>query len=427
MGASSLRICQLGKFYPPATGGIEMHVRTLAQAQAALGMEVQVVCINHLDRNGRDVTWDRFAATETVEELDGSVRVTRVGRRACIARLDVCPRLLSVLAGLMRSGTDVLHLHAPNPATLLALAALRPRIPLVVTYHGDVVKQKVRGMIMRPFEHMVFRRATVLLSDSPTYPGGSAVLRRYQEKLAVLPLGIQVDSFLSPTPAARKHAQRLQEEYGEPLWLAVGRLIYYKGLHNAIRALASVPGKLMVIGHGPLESELKQLAEEVGVAGRIIWRGQVSEEELVGAYHAATALWFPSNERSEGFGLVQVEAMASGCPVINTAIPFSGVSWVCKHEKTGLTVPMNDPAALAAAARRLLDEPGLRDRMVSAGREEAAAQFDHRVMAERSLMIYHHILRNGSARKIAFSHGTDELGLPNVNGAAKPLTPELHA
>jgi rhamnosyl/mannosyltransferase len=382
----------LGKFYSPATGGIETHVRTLARAQAALGAEVRVVCVNHLDRKSRDVTWERFAVTETVEEWDGSVRVTRVGRRMSIARLDVCPDLPRVLSRLIRTGTDVLHLHVPNPTMLLALAVLQSRIPLVVTYHSDVVKQKLLGMAQRPFEHLVFRKAAVLLSNSPTYPGGSIVLQRYRGKLDVLPMGIEVDSYLRPTPIAWRHAQRLKKEHGEPLWLAVGRLVYYKGLHNAIRALALVPGKLMVVGNGPLERELKQLAEEVGVAGRVIWSGWVGEEELIGAYHAATAFWFPSNERSEGFGLVQVEAMASGCPVINTAIPHSGVPWVSKHGETGLTVPVNDAAALAAASRRLLDERRLRDRLASAARELAAARFDHRVMAEQSLQVYREVV-----------------------------------
>jgi rhamnosyl/mannosyltransferase len=404
MGASSLRICHLGKYYPPAIGGIETHVRTLARAQAALNAEVRVICINHLDRDGQDVTWKRFAATETVEELDSSVRLTRVGRRASVARLDVCPNLPHVLRELIHSETDVLHLHVPNPTILLILAAFPLRIPLVVTYHSDVIKQKVLGMAHRPFEYLVFGKAAILLSDSPTYPDGSIVLQRYRDKLAVLPLGIPVDSFLRPTLTAQEHTQQIKKECGQPLWLAVGRLVYYKGLHNAIKALAFAPGKLMIVGHGPLERELKQLADQVGVAERVIWRGRISEEELIGAYHAATALWLSSNERSEGFGQVQVEAMASGCPVINTAIPHSGVAWVSKHEESGLTVPMNDPVALAAAARRLLDENGLRNRLALAARERAKDRFDHREMAERSLSIYRQVLRRSKPESDGISH-----------------------
>src|SRR5205814_697475 len=106
-------------------------------------------------------------------------------------------------------------------------------------------------------------------------------------------------------------------------------------------------------------------------AHRVVFLGDLPCRQIVPYYLAATAFWFPSNARSEAFGLVQVEAMASGCPVINTAIPGSGVAWVSRHDESGLTVPMNDPLALARAARRLLDEPGLRERLASGGRERA--------------------------------------------------------
>jgi rhamnosyl/mannosyltransferase len=134
------------------------------------------------------------------------------------------------------------------------------------------------------------------------------------------------------------------------------------------------------------------LARQLQVANRIAWLPRMDNATLVGAYHAATALWFPSNARSEAFGLVQAEAMASSCPVINTDIPGSGVPWVCRHEESGLTVPVDDPAALAQAARRLVDEPGLRDRLGKAGRIRACAEFDQGLMAERSLELYRRVL-----------------------------------
>src|SRR6202008_3729780 len=133
----------------------------------------------------------------------------------------------------------------------------------------------------------------------------------------------------------------------------VGRLTYYKALHLTIDALASVPGTLLLIGTGPLETELRRRAQDRGVADRIVGRGRVGPEELAAAYHAATSLWFPSNARSEAFGLVQVEAMASGCPVINTAIAGSGGSWVSRDGETGRTVPVGDSKAFAAAANEL--------------------------------------------------------------------------
>jgi rhamnosyl/mannosyltransferase len=119
-----------------------------------------------------------------------------------------------------------------------------------------------------------------------------------------------------------------------------------------------------------------------------VFAGYLDDDELAGAYRAANALWFPSNARSEAFGLSQVESMASGCPVLNTSVPHSGVSWVSVHDETGLTVPIDDAPAFARAARRLLDEPGLHARLAEGARRRAVQAFDHMVMARRSLELY---------------------------------------
>ncbi len=139
-----LRVCHLAKFYPPAPGGIESHVRTLGRAQAELGMKVRVLCVNHQDRARRDVTWKPLARTATVEEWDGPVHVTRLGKWGNVARLDLCPRLLLELRRL-GDEVDILHLHAPNPIMTLALAAVRPRAKRVITHHSDVIRQRLPG------------------------------------------------------------------------------------------------------------------------------------------------------------------------------------------------------------------------------------------------------------------------------------------
>lgn len=408
-GHPPLRICHLGKYYPPASGGMETHVQTLARAQAELGAEVQVICVNHLDRGGQDVTWKVIGGSATAGGEDEQVRLLRLGRRACVARLDVCPGLLPALARLNPENVDVLHLHAPNPTMLLGLAAIRPRVPLVVTHHSDVVRQRFLGQLLRPFEHLVYHRAQRLLTTSPEYLGGSRLLQRYAEHVEPLPLGIDLGPYLKPSPEALSAAQRFRQQHRAPLWLCVGRLIYYKGLQHAVAALRQVPGKLLIIGTGPLEAELQKQAVQAGVNERIVWCGRLTPDELIGAYHAATGLWFPSNARSEGFGLVQVEAMASGCPVINTAIPNSGVAWVSRHEETGLTVPVDDTDAFVAAALRLVQETGLRDRLAAAARERARADFDYRLMGQRSLAIYRRALASTAAAPALAAHPVESV------------------
>jgi rhamnosyl/mannosyltransferase len=349
-------------------------VRTLAQAQARLGARVQVFCLNH-------------RAGPTTRESDGPVDVVRFRCAAALGKLDFCPDLLPALAGVE---ADVLHLQVPNPTMILALLLARPRPPLVVTYQSDTVRQRVRKVLFRPLERLAYRRVRAILATSPHYAAGSSFLRSYTERLHVVPMGIDLTPYLHPAAEDGAQARRIQAQYQGPLWLACGRLIYYKGLINAVRALARTPGTLVVVGDGPDRPQLEAEARRRAVRDRIVFVGDVPR--VIPFYLAAFALWFPSNARSEAFGLVQVEAMASGCPVINTAIPASGVPWVSRHEETGLTVPMNDPAALARAAQRLLAEPGLRHRLSRNARERACREFDHLTMARRSLEVYREIL-----------------------------------
>ena len=323
-----------------------------------------------------------------------AARATRVGLQA---------RHVPVAARhprkLREERTDIVHVHAPNPTMFLALATLPPFSTLVVTHHSDVVKQRVLGRVFAPVERRVHERAALVLSDSEAYVGGSSVLRGLGSKVRALPLGLDLAPFVSPNAPALAAEARLRSQLGQPLWLAVGRLVYYKGLMTAIDGLAHLPGRLLVVGTGPLEPALRAHAKTRKVADRIEWLGHVEPDDLVGAYRAATALWFPSNARSEGFGLVQVEAMASGCPVINTAIPHSGVSWVSRDGESGLTIPVGDPKALVAASRRLLDESGLREALSVGAVERARREFDDGAMARRCLELYSTALGRSAPRK----------------------------
>lgn len=374
--SATLRICHLGKYYPPAPGGIETHVRTLARAQAALGCDVRVYCLAH-------------EKGPTAVDQDGPVEVTRFRPAASVAKLDYCPELAYALR---RVEADVLHMQVPNPTMLLAVLAARPKVPLVVTYQSDVVRQRLRAALFRPLERLAYRHVRAILATSPTYVPGSRFLRAYADRIRILPMGINLDPYRDPSEADSAEAEDIRLRYPGPVWLGCGRLIYYKGFLNAVRALTEVPGTLLIVGDGPDRASIEAEAGRLGVRDRVHLLGSMPYQKVVPYYLAAEAFWFPSNARSEAFGIVQVEAMASGCPVLNTEIPHSGVSWVSPHGQTGLTVPVNDPSALAKAARRLLEEPGLRAHLAASARARASEEFSDHVMAERSLAIYRQVL-----------------------------------
>lgn len=387
-----MKILHLGKYYPPALGGIELHVQTLAREQARLGAEVTVLAVNH-EQAGRDTTYSALARTRTVEEQDGAVRVVRVGRVGTIAgKLSVTPRLPLLLRRL-GGEADLIHLHCRNPTMSAGLRAL-PRLPapLVITHHSDVAKQRVLRRALLALEGPLYRQAKRILATSPAYAQASPVLQGLMERVRALPLGIDLEPFEAPSPEVLSEAEALRDRYPGPRWLMVGRLIYYKGHEVALEALEQLPGTLIVIGTGPLAGSLWERAERTGISKRVAFLGEVSETTLRAAYQAADAFWFPSIARSEGFGLVQVEAMASGTPIVNTKIPGSGVHWVSPEGISGLTVPVGDPAAFAAAVRRLLDEPELALRLGEGGRIRARERFAAEQMGRTSLEHYREAL-----------------------------------
>ena len=241
---SLLRIVHLGKYFHPAHGGIERAVRSLAHAQARIGCPVRVICMDH----------ERGRATRV--EQDGPVEVVRLRRAASFCKIDHCPDLPRVLRD---SEADLLHLHTPNPSMIIGLMLSGVRTPLVVTHHSDVVKQYLRRVLFSPIERACYDRARLILSSSPPCIAGSAVLRRYPDRVAVLPSGWSLRPSWTRRPRSVVHRDRLRRAYPGPLWFSCGRLVYYKGLETALHALQSVPGTLLIAGDGPARTRLERL------------------------------------------------------------------------------------------------------------------------------------------------------------------------
>ncbi|MGH9316875.1 MAG: glycosyltransferase [Thermoanaerobaculia bacterium] len=395
-GKQSLHIVHLAKYYPPSPGGMETHIACLARQLTQKGARVSVVCINDRDGVSGASATGFFGPTAPSRENDAGVEVLRVGRWLSFGSVDMPRGLMASIREALRSEPDVVHLHTPNPVMTVALRRAGAMVPLVITHHSDVIRQRTLRKVFAPLEHWVYRQAGAIITTSPVYSSGSQLLKDFKEKVRCVPLGIDLAPFLAPSPEAVLEEGRMRRSLPGPIWLVVGRLVYYKGVEVAIRALTGLAGTLIIVGTGPLREKLSRLAEKEGLAARVRFLGNVTPATLAGAYRAATALLFPSCARSEAFGLVQVEAMASGCPVINASIAGSGVPWVSRDGDTGLTVPTDDPMALAEAANRLLADPALRERLGQRGRARALAEFEEGHMADLTLAVYEQI---GSRRK----------------------------
>ena len=375
-----MKVLHVGKFYPPHAGGMETHLELLCRKLVRDGdsdVDVEVV----VSADGRRTT---------VETRDG-VRVTRIGTVATVAAASFNPGLARTIR---RSGADLVHFHHPNPTAVLSYFASGRRGPLVVTYHSDIVRQRVLGTMVSPLIHAFLARADAIIATSPQYLASSPVLRRHADRCHVLPFGVEMGEM---EDVDRSEVAGIRARFGDRIVLAAGRLVYYKGFDYLVRAMRTVPGRLLIVGDGPLRGELERIAAEAGVADRVTLLGPVPD--LRPWYHAADAFAFPSVARSEAYGIVQMEAMACGLPVVNTALD-TGVPFVSPDGVTGITVPPADVDALAEALRRLLDDPALRQRMGRAGRARIAGELSADRMAARTAALYRAVLH---ARRTASS------------------------
>jgi rhamnosyl/mannosyltransferase len=291
------RVLQLGKFYPPYMGGIETHLETLCGELRGFA-DLTVLVSNVQNRR--------------LEDRRDGMRIVRLPPRVWLSSAPLCP---AIAPEIRRLRPDLIHLHLPHPGGMLGLLASGYRGALIVTYHSDVVRQRWRAAPFTPVLHAALRRAHTIVATSQAYVQTSPVLRRFASKCRVVPYGIHVDRFRH---VDADNVAALRARFGDRMLLAIGRLVYYKGFDVLVEAMRHLAGHLVVIGDGPLRHSLEARAAALGVHDKVTFAGEIGNDQLAPYYKAAQVFVLPSVARSEAFGIVQVEALASGIPVINT-------------------------------------------------------------------------------------------------------------
>ena len=356
-----MNILHVYKDYFPVLGGIENHIKVLAEAQASAGHQVTVLVCNP----GR----------HTIVETINGVQVIKAGRLATAASM---PLSLSQPVILARLQPSVVHVHSPYPLGEVSAWLFQRRPPLVITHHSDVVRQQGWLRLYGPLLRLVHRAADRIIATSPRYIQTSVWLNPVREKCTVVPLAVDRDHFIPPVmPFA-----------GPPTLLFVGRLRYYKGLDTLLRAMADLHGvRLTIVGDGPMRGPWEMLATELGIADRVHFAGEVDDAALPALYRHAHVFILPANARAEAFGTVLLEAMASGLPCITTEVD-TGTSWVVQDGITGLVVPPQNPKVLAEAIQSLVDAPQRRAGMGQAARARVVAEFTRERIVARVQSVY---------------------------------------
>ncbi len=375
---NKIRVLQVNKLYYPVTGGIERVVQQLAEGLCEDTDTKVLVC----RRKGRTI----------VEQIAG-IEVTRASSMGMLSSLPLSVSFLWKFRRMAKD-RDIIHIHMPFPLGDLAcfLSGYKGRV--ILWWHSDIVRQKKLMKLYRPLMEWLLRRADCIVVATQGHIDGSKYLKPYQEKCRIIPFGVdlKIEKEADRWYEEGRLLERSEEKPDAVKFLFVGRLVYYKGCRTMIEAFVQAAKgnsriQLDIVGTGSLEPELKKQTEELGLTDRIYFHADVSDDELIQYFKECDVFVLPSLQRSEAFGLVQIEAMAFGKPVINTKLP-SGVPYVSLHGETGLTVEPGDAAELAEAMQYLAEHPAERCRMGECARKRMEEQFRMETMLKRVLRLY---------------------------------------
>jgi glycosyltransferase involved in cell wall biosynthesis len=356
-------------YYPPTHGGIEKHIHDIVHSLA--GFEFTVLTAARAR-----------TASEAVE--DG----VRVIRAAEYGRISTSPVTPSWWRRLRESDADLVHFHMPNPFGELAFLTAATDLPLVVTYHADIVGRWGLRPVIAPLQQLFLARAARIVVASPPVYERTSALRAHRRRAVVIPFGVDLESW-GPRPEL---ADEIRRRHPGPLVLYLGRLVPYKGVEVLVEAMREVDATLIVAGDGPRRGAIAAAARGAAVESRVVLTGAIPDEERAAYYHAADVFCLPSVTRAESFGISTLEAMASGTAAVTTELG-TGTSFVNVDRDTGRVVRPRDPGALAAALRAVLRDDTARTAMGEAARERVRARFTRTAMLERLAEVYASVRR----------------------------------
>lgn len=375
----SIGILHLGKYYPPEPGGMEYVVKSLAEATRS---EINNYCL----------VAAKSGETRVEVPAEG-ITVHYLRELGTLLLTPVLPTLPFVLHRLrVTRRPSVILLHYPNPMAIVAVflsLLLQPkREVLVMWHHADVIFEerwkRFLYTLFRPIEEFVFRRADAFVAATPHHVRESAILRRFKDRVFTIPFAVS-DAWFDVSPEEEAAGAKVRARFGGRFLLFVGRFVPYKGLDTLLSAAGFIDARIVLVGSGPMEGYLRREIVAKGLEEKVHLSGNV--EDLRPWYLGCEFLVLPSNSALEAFGIVQIEAMALGKPVVSSDLP-TGVTYVNRNGETGFTFPVGDASAFAAACSRLLGDEALRTRLGRQARERARVEFSYTALSGKAVSFF---------------------------------------
>ncbi|WP_294619442.1 glycosyltransferase [uncultured Bacteroides sp.] len=372
-----MRVLQIGKFYP-VVGGIEkMMVDVVSGISGCEGVCCDMLCAS-VDRHSSVVligkgskiictsTW--FKAFATMFSPMMAVVLRRIGKEY-----------------------DIIHIHHPDPMAALALWMSGYRGKVVLHWHSDILKQRLALKLYAPLQRWLIERADTIVGTSPVYLRESPFLQSERLKKVCIPIGV------APLLPDVQKVEKIRQRYaGKKLIFSLGRFVAYKGFEYLIKAAEFLPDEYLILigGGGPLKHRLGELIEVSHLQSKVKLLGRVDDEDLSGYFGACDLYVMSSIWKTEAFGIVQIEAMSCGKPVVATKIKGSGVSWVNEDGVSGINVEPENAMAIADAIMNILSDQERYKSFSLAAKERYETLFRKERMIEKCIELYKNVVKS---------------------------------
>ena len=373
MSQKSLRVLHFYKTsFPDTMGGIEQVISQIARGCVKSGIQVDVLSLT-ANKAPRTIEIDGYLAHRA--RLDFQIASTGFSISAFWRFYQLAKQ------------ADIIHYHYPWPFMDVVHFVTRICKPTIVTYHSDIIRQVQLNKLYRPLKRKFLGSIDRIVATSPNYLASSTILASYKDRVKVIPIGLDKTTY----PEAQPEKLRFwKERIGPKFFLFVGLIRYYKGLHILLEASQGTDYPIVIVGAGPIESELKAQVAHLDLSN-IHFLGFLSDEDKVALLTLSYAVVFPSHLRSEAFGVSLLEGAMYGKPLISSEIG-TGTTFINIADETGIVIPPSDPKALRQAMIYLWEHPEQAVEMGQRAERRYWQLFTADQMVKSYIELYHDVI-----------------------------------
>ncbi|MFA4932983.1 MAG: glycosyltransferase [Candidatus Omnitrophota bacterium] len=340
-----MKVLHIGKYYPPYPGGIEIYCKVICESLVSKGIQVDIVVANN--------------SNNFIREKINGVNVYRLPRKFVLSSIPICPKMPNFIRSLVEENNyDAIHLHYPNPMAEISYLLGGKQIKLIITHHTDASMRNKIKLFYTPIIMKLFKEAKQIIVLIDKFIQNKTLLNKFKNKCIVIPIPVDPNFLNEGNP---EKTALIRKNYGKFI-LFIGNLSKYKGEDYLIEAMKNIDSNLVMIGTGTNINNVRKRINDLKLSEKVYLLNNINNNELNEYYDSCELFCLPSISPVETFGIVLLEAMARGKPIVSTELG-TGTSWVNVNGETGLVIAPKSSEALSTAINDILKNDNLRLRM----------------------------------------------------------------